>query len=388
MSEAQREVTEDVLDRVFATLVRDIAAGRRVPETRVREWVDRGLFTASDAHAAGLLDQVIWPDELERGRRARRDGRLPRGYERPEPRRAQRWGPRPVIAVVPVEGAIVQGKSRRAPFFGEVSGDETIASEIRRAVDDNVEAIVLRVDSPGGDALASDLIWRELMVARERGKPIIASMGDVAASGGYFIASAADVIVAEPTTLTGSIGVFVVKPDFSGLLSKLGVNAVTLKRGENATIRSTAKRWSDSERAAVERTILGVYDIFLSRVAEGRRMERQEVERIAGGRVWTGAEALERGLVDELGSLADAVAIARERAHIGEAEDVTIRRYEPDRGFLRSLAMSTRSIDPVSALAQRIPEVAAAALLVEIDGPAALPVEWVSGGSPEQSGRR
>jgi protease-4 len=255
-------------------------------------------------------------------------------------------------------------------------------------VDDDVGAIVLRVDSPGGDALASDLIWRELMVARERGKPVIASMGDVAASGGYFIASAADVIVAEPTTLTGSIGVFVVKPDFSALLAKLGVNAVTVKRGENATLRSTSKPWTASERAAVERTVHGFYDIFLSRVVESRRMDEEAVERVAGGRVWTGAEALERGLVDRLGSLSDAVALARERARIGAGEEVTIRRYEADRGFLRSLSGGSDRADSLSALAERVPEIAAAALLAEIDAPAALPVEWVSGGLPGDAAGR
>ena len=331
MSEAQREVTDDVLDRVYSTMVRDIAAGRRVPEARVHEWVERGLFSASDARDAGLLDQVSWPDEITGGAR-----RQP-GYERPEPRRAQRWGPRPTIAVVPIEGAIVQGRSRRAPFFGEVVGDETIAGEIRRAVEDDVDAIVLRIDSPGGDALASDLVWREILVARRRGKPVIASMGDVAASGGYLIACGAEAIIAEPTTLTGSIGVFVVKPDFSGLLDKLGVNIVTLKRGENATLRSTSKAWSETERAAVERTVGAYYDIFVSRVAEGRRMDRDAVERVAGGRVWTGAAAQERGLVDRLGSLSDAVALAMERARIDPDDAVTIRRYERDRGFLSSL---------------------------------------------------
>lgn len=376
MSDAQREVTDDVLDRVSSAIVRDVAGGRRVPETRAREWVDRGLFTASDAQQAGLVDRVGWPDELEdRDRRRSR-----REYEKPEPRRAQRWGPRPTIAVVPIEGAIVQGKSRRAPFYGEVVGDETIARQIQRAVDDDVAAIVLRVDSPGGDALASDLIGREIALARQRGKPVIASMGDLAASGGYLVACGADAIVAQPTTLTGSIGVFVVKPDFSGLLAKLGVNVVTVKRGENATLRSTSKPWSDSERAAVERAIRGFYDVFLSRVAEGRGMQRADVERLAGGRVWTGAEALERRLVDRLGSLADAIALARERAHLDGDEGVTIRRYEEGRGLLRSLSGSAAPADTLAAAAQRVPEIAAAALLAEIDAPVALPIEWVSGG--------
>jgi protease-4 len=376
MSDAQREVTEDVLDRVFGAMVRDIAAGRRVPEERVREWVDRALFTAADAHAAGVIDAVSWPDELGVKRSPRGGG----AYAAPERRRAQRWGPRPLVAVVPVEGAIVQGRSRSAPLFGEVAGGETLSREIRRAVEDGAEAIVLRIDSPGGDALASDLVWREVVVARQRGIPVIASMGDLAASGGYLIACGADAIIAQPTTLTGSIGVFVVKPDFSGLLGKLGVNPVTSKRGENATLRSTSKAWSATERAAVERAIHGFYDIFLSRVAAGRGMDKAEVEKVAGGRVWTGAEALERGLVDRLGSLADAIALARERAGIGAREDITLRRYDAERGFLASVA-GTPAADPITAMAQKVPELAAAALLVEIDAPVALPIDWVSGGS-------
>jgi protease-4 len=159
------------------------------------------------------------------------------------------------------------------------------------------------------------------------------------------------------------------------------VNAVTVKRGENATLRSTSKAWSESERAAVERTVLGFYDIFLARVAEGRGMSKAEVEAVAGGRVWTGREALERRLVDRLGSLADAVAIAAERANAGGDEGVTIRRYEASRGLFGSLPGAAARADTLGALAERVPEIAAAALIAEIDGPAALPVEWISDGS-------
>lgn len=376
-----REATNAVLDDVFSRFVADVAAARRLPPERVRALVDQGLLGADEAKAAGLVDEVIWPDELEAatGRLAGRRVRLAGAY-RPEPERnAQRWGRPAVIEIVRVEGAIVPGKSRPGPLGGEaVAGAETLAAQIRRAADDGeVKAIVLRVDSPGGDGLASDLIWREVVRARGR-KPVVASMGDAAASGGYLVAVGADVIVAQPSTLTGSIGVFALKPDLSGLLAKLSVGREAYARGENAQLASLAKPWTPSERRAVERQIDAFYRLFVDRVAEGRKLPRAEVEPLAGGRVWTGRQAFDRRLVDRLGSLEDALALARERARLG-ADDVEIRRTgaSGDLGEAMDGALAAARRDPLARAISALPEVRALALLAEAGPVLALPVEWV-----------
>jgi protease-4 len=305
------------------------------------------------------------------------------GAYRPEPRRlAERWGPAAVIEVVRIEGAIAMGKSRGVLGRDAIAGAETIARQIRRAAEDrSVAAIVLRIDSPGGDGTASDLVWRAVVKARER-KPVVASMGDVAASGGYLVAVGAETVLAEPSTFTGSIGVFALKPDLSGLLQKLSATRESAARGETAELLSLAKPWSPAERAAIERQVTAFYRLFVDRVAEGRRLSREQVEPVAGGRVWTGQQALERGLVDRLGSLSDAIALARARAGLGPDAVVVVRRAEGDRG-VGDLGLSlARAALPQPALvraAAALPELRALALLAELGPVLALPLdaaEW------------
>jgi protease-4 len=382
-SPESREMTNALLDDVFGRFVADVAAARRLPPDRVRALVDAGLLSSDDAKAAGLVDEVLWPDELEAwvGRLTGRRVRLGGTY-RPDPeRRAQRWGRPPVVEVVLVEGTIVAGKSRASPAGGgAVAGAETVVAQIKRAAEDReVKAIVIRVDSPGGDGVASDLIWREVVRARKR-KPVVASMGDLAASGGYLVAVGADAIVAEPSTLTGSIGVFAVKPDLSGLLAKLSLAREAYARGENAQFASIAKPWSASERQAVEKQIDVFYRLFVDRVAEGRKLARAEVEPLAGGRVWTGKQAFERRLVDRLGSLDDALALARERARLGGPDDVAVRRTGGATDFGTTLAGALAALsppDPVARALAALPEVGALALLSEMGPVLALPPEWV-----------
>jgi protease-4 len=389
MSEAQREVTERLLDDVFARQVKTIAEARRLPEARVRELVDVGVFTAEEARQAGLLDAVAFPDELDGALSARlgRRVRLARGFD-PDPRRAaDRWGPRPAVALVRLEGTIVPGKSRDGLGVGSVSGGDTVAGLLREAASDgSVKAIVVRVDSPGGDALASDLVWREVVQARRRGKPVVVSMGDVAASGGYLAAVGADAIVAEPSTLTGSIGVFALKPDLSGLLGKIGASTVTVKRGESADLQSLTRRWTERERATLERQVRSFYDLFLARVAEGRRLSRDEVEKVAGGQVWTGAQALERGLVDRLGSLEEAIALAGERAGYGPDDRLEVRPYERARSLLASVGSDLFEVaaEPgvLERLVARVPELRQTALLFEIGPLVALPPDLAASGLP------
>lgn len=380
-----REMTDAVLDDVFARFVADVATARRLPPERVRALVDQALLSADEAKGAGLVDEVIWPDEVE-GWARRRVGRRVRvtGAYHPDPeRRAQRWGRPDVVAVIRVEGTIVPGRSRSAPGGGELlAGADSLVEQIERAAEDRrVKAIVLRVDSPGGDGLASDLVWRAVAQARRR-KPVVASMGDVAASGGYLVAAGTDAIVAEPSTLTGSIGVFALKPDLSGLLAKLQIAREAHPRGENAQLASMAKPWSASERRAVERQIDVFYDLFVARVAEGRKLAPEDVEKVAGGRVWTGQQALDRRLVDALGSLLDAVALARTRAGLGPGAHVEVRRVESGEGDLAGLRLEAEAAAPGGVLgaALALPEVRALAALGEMGTVVALPVEWVRPG--------
>jgi protease-4 len=383
--EAQREATASRLDRQYAAIVSDVAAARRLPEPRVRELVDVGVFTAEDAREAGLVDGALWPDEVEAEARRRAGGAgVARRLDR-APRRDDRWGPRPHVALVRVEGAIAAGRTRREPLAGgAVAGADTLVEQIRRAAEDpRAVAIVVRIESPGGDGFASDLVWRALAEARRRGKPVVASLGDVAASGGYLVAVAADAIVAEPTTLTGSIGVFALKPDLSGLLDKLGVHVASDQRGRNARIESVLKPWSPDERRLVERQVQAFYAQFVSKVAEGRRRPRADVERVAEGRVWTGTQALEAGLVDQLGGLEDAVDLAKARAGLPAGEEVEVRALDAPRDWPTTLASGLDAAadepGPLAAALGRLAEVQAAALLSEMGTVLALPVEWLDG---------
>ncbi|HVI21836.1 MAG TPA: signal peptide peptidase SppA, partial [Myxococcales bacterium] len=205
-------------------------------------------------------------------------------------------------------------------------GSDTIGRRIHALADDpGVRAIVVRIDSPGGDGTASDLIWRELVRAREeKKKPVIASMGDVAASGGYYVAVAADRIYAEPSTITGSIGVFIGKFDLHSLYGGLGLTLVTNKRGESADLFSTARPLTDAERQMMQGWVQAFYEQFVDRVAKGRKLSPAQVDALGRGRVWTGAQALERGLVDRMGGLADALREAKVRSGFGPDEDVAI----------------------------------------------------------------
>jgi protease-4 len=378
-SPAARESTNALLDDVFPRMVGDIAQGRHLAPERVRALVDQGLFGSAEAKEAGLVDAVLWPDELEGFLRHATGHRVSlAGPYRPEPvRRARRWGTRPVVEVVRVEGTITAGRSRGAFGGADVAGAETIVAQLRSAADDDaVSAIVLRVESPGGDGLASDLIWRAVVKAREK-KPVIASMGDLAASGGYLAAAGADVILAEPSTLTGSIGVFVVKPELSGLLSKLGVTRVAWSRGELAQLQSIGKPWTEKERKAVEKQVEAFYELFVARVAEGRKLPHEKAAAVAGGRVWTGKQALDRGLVDRLGSLRDAVALAASRA--GVEGEVEVRTAEGGGTMpLLAGALAGAGRGPLERALEELPELRTLALLSEMGPVLALPLDWVA----------
>lgn len=392
-SDEAKAMTGALLDDVSGRLRADLAAGRRLPPERVAALIDQGLFTAAEAKAAGLVDELLWPDEVQAWaqRSSGRPGRLDPGWAPAPKRAADRWGAPPAIAVVQLEGTIVEGKSRCEPLGdGGLAGSESVAAAVTAAgADARVKAIVLRIESPGGSAHASDLIWRAVMMAKKK-KPVVVSMGDVAASGGYLVAVGADLIVAEPTTLTGSIGVFALKPDFSGTLEKLSIGRDLQQRGKVSDVFSLVKPWTPEERAAVERQIEATYRGFLEKVAEGRKLTPATVELVAGGRVWTGAQALEKGLVDRLGGLGEALDEARARAGLPAGEEVEVTWSDGRERFdlgspLESTAAILAEAAPPSALqraAAAVPELRTAAVLLEAGPVVALPVEWLGPVAP------
>jgi protease IV len=318
---AHREVLERLTESVFSDAVESIADARGLTHDQVRELIDTGPRTASEAQAAGLVDRLGYRDQAYEAMRARIG-------DKPELLFADRWRPRRKIAppphrrdhvaLVEVRGGISSGRTRRNPM-GRQAGSDTVSAQLRAAHDnDRAHAVVLRVESPGGSAVASEVIWREVWRLRESGKPVVVSMGDVAASGGYYIACPADVIVALPATLTGSIGVLGGKLVVDGLLERMGVNTGSVQRGARALMYSLRREFSEDERARFAATIDAIYNDFVGKVAAGRRRPVPEIEAVARGRVWTGQDALEVGLVDELGGIRDAARIARERADLPE----------------------------------------------------------------------
>jgi protease-4 len=256
------------------------------------------------------------------------------------------------IAVINVVGVITSGRSGFDPVNGAVVGSDSIVEHIRQArANPAVRAIVLRVDSPGGSSTASDIIWRELTISRSPTRPIVVSMSDLAASGGYYIALGGDVIVAQPGTLTGSIGVYTGKFVTAGTLAKLGVNIESSSIGKQAEMNSPDRRFTPDERKRVEASIQAVYDQFVERAAEARHMPPDKIDAIARGRVWTGEQAKARGLVDEIGGLYTAIDIAKQRAGIPAYEEVELLAYPRRRSLLE--VVSEQFQPPVDRMAER-----------------------------------
>ncbi|MGZ3407169.1 MAG: signal peptide peptidase SppA, partial [Polyangia bacterium] len=331
---AQREA---YVGDVWAHLTAGIAATRHVDVATARDWIDRGPYTAGEAKAAGLVDELRHGDEVEAAI-TERLGRsialrnLPRS-----PERENDWE-RPAVAVLFVEGDIIDGKSATIPLLGmKFAGMQTLMAAIQRARDDaRVRAIVVRIDSPGGSALASDVLARELERTAQV-KPVICSLGDVAASGGYFIAAACSRIYATPSTLTGSIGIFTGKFDVSGLAQKIGVSLEHYERGTHAGIDSLYRAYTDEERTLILTKLRYFYSRFVDQVARGRGMKPGDVDAVARGHIWSGDAAIARGLVDEFGGLMDAVAEAKRRAGLGEADRVTLEATPDEPGLLGQL---------------------------------------------------
>lgn len=337
-SEESREQVDRLLDRRYSEVLGAIARGRGMSTETAKSAVDRAPHPAPRALAEGLVDGVCYEDELpERlgsdGGRARiSDWGAARGSLRvPYRRRARRR-----VGIVGLSGTIVRGRSRRLPVplpfvGGEQAGDESVVAALRTAEKDRrVAAVLFHVDSRGGDALASDLIWREVQRIREK-KPVVVLMGASAASGGYYVSAAANHVIARRNTITGSIGVILIRPTTAGLYGKLGVNPVAVERGERAGILDPSHGPTADELSVLEGQISFFYDEFKDRVARGRDMDPERLERVAGGRVWTGAEAREHALVDEIGGYRAAIRKARDLAGIKDDAPEAVVKISPPR---------------------------------------------------------
>ena len=337
MSDAHREMAEALLDSLDAQFVGGIASARGLNEEFVRRAIDSAPAAPDELLGWKLVDAVASFEDVPA-----RIGDGPvveaRDYAQIDPASAG-FAPAATLAVIYGSGGVVTGEGRSTPTGNRVLASETISKALEAAAEsDEVEAILFRIDSPGGSALASDLVWEAVGRAQQAGKPVIASFSDVAASGGYYVAAGADAIVAQPGTLTGSIGVFVLRPVLGQALGKLGIGVETLTRGAYADLQLASQPLSPSSRERLRAEVKSVYDLFVERVAAGRPLDAEGVDAVARGRVWTGAQAAERGLVDELGGLRTAVSRALVLTGHDADADVTLMPFPRPRSVPEQLA--------------------------------------------------
>lgn len=330
MGEGQREVMNAVLDQYFARFKNAIAEDRKLAPESVESIIDNAPYHAPDAQKLGLIDGASYRDQVYdelKNRLGYKGGDKLRTVDgsdyRDVPADSLGLNKGEKIAVVYASGTISGGKSSSGTFGATTVGSDTIVDAVNNAANDNsIKAIVLRVDSPGGSALASDLMWHALENAKAK-KPLVVSMSDVAASGGYYIACNANKIVAEPSTITGSIGMFMGKPIVKGFYDWLGVTNEYLMRGKNAGIFRETEKWTPEERAKMEDQANKVYyGDFVPKVAKGRGMTDEQVNTLGQGRVWTGIQAKENGLVDEFGGLEKAIEVAKSLANLAADKEV------------------------------------------------------------------
>jgi protease-4 len=342
---AHKEMSESLNRSQYDQLVRAIANARKKPESEVQALIVQGPFQPEDALRLGLIDEVAYEDELD----DLVDELRGADYVEAEDYAQVSWAAagitqRSKIAVINASGVITSGLSGFDPVNGAVVGADSLVEYIRDArADRTIRAIVLRVDSPGGSSTASDVIWRELSISRENDRPVIVSMSDLAASGGYYIALGGDAIVAQPGTLTGSIGVYTGKFVTTGSLDKLGANIEATSHGKHAEMYSADRRFTPEERKKVQESMQLVYDQFIERTAAARHMPPEKVDEVAQGRVWTGEQAKQLGLVDEIGGLYKAIDLAKQRARIAADEEVQLVVYPPRRSFYEVLAEEIQS---------------------------------------------
>jgi len=358
MSEAQREVVNSILDETFEYILTTISENRGISREAVSRAVDSAIFSGTEAKELQLVDYTMYRDQLikqikeEAGKKAK----LMKDYGKDKKKsdlssmagllaffsslgkkKEEPDTDVPRIALLYASGTIVSGENQESPLTGSIMGDRTITEALQDArKDEKVKAVVIRIDSPGGSGLASDMIWREVVLTRKV-KPVIVSMSDVAASGGYYIAMAADTIVAQPGTITGSIGVIGGKFSMGGLYEKIGMDVEVVDRGKNASLFASNSMFSESEREVVRKFIRDFYRDFVTKAASGRKMTYEDLEQYAQGRVWTGTQAKEIGLVDELGGMHRALDIAREKAGLKEDDKYALVIYPKQKPFFEYL---------------------------------------------------
>jgi protease IV len=330
-----REEVESLMRSVYNQYLTDVSRARNMDRATFEALVNRGPFSTRDAVESKLVDRLGYWDQVQDYFKGRGNSWNPVSLNHYRPFLNSFGGER--IAVVTASGLIVSGSSGNTLGGGSVMGGDSVAADIRRArTDHGIRAIVLRVDSGGGSVVGSEVIRREVELA-VGSKPVVVSMSDVAASGGYWIAAPASKIVADPNTITGSIGVLIGKLNVSGLYNLLGISTDYVATSDNATLFSSQQNFTPAQREYIQRTLKETYSEFTKGVASGRKMSVEAVDKIGKGRVWSGAQAKELGLVDELGGLDRAVEVAKELAHIPVNDSVRIVRFPEDKTFWEEL---------------------------------------------------
>ncbi|MGB9403498.1 MAG: signal peptide peptidase SppA [Candidatus Acidiferrales bacterium] len=332
---AHHEEVDSLLHSIYNQYLTEVSEARKMDRAAFEKLVEQGPFSSDDAIANKLVDRLAYWDQVQDFVRTKTGGWRP--VKMSHYRSQVKNSGRTRIAVVHATGLIVSGESGNSPGGGFIMGGDSVAADLRKAREDSgIKAIVLRIDSGGGSAVASEVIRREVQLTKGV-KPIVISMSDVAASGGYWIAMSADKIVADPNTITASIGVLGGKLNVSGLYSMLGLSTDYVATSDNATFYSAQQNFTPAQRAAFEKSLQDVYANFTKGVAAGRNMSVEAVDKIGKGRVWTGEQAKDLGLVDELGGLDRAIAVAKQLAHIPERRSVHIVRFPEEKTFFQML---------------------------------------------------
>lgn len=357
-----REDHQDLVNQYEAAFLHDVGGGRRIPAAELKRRIATGPFLAREARDAGLIDQMAYEDELDRvveevlGHSARTID------DEPLPAAKKQWGNASKIALVYLAGDMVDGESQYVPFLNvRLAGSYTIGKALKRAREDaSIKAVVFRIETGGGSSLAADVILREAILTARK-KPLIISMGSAAASGGYYASMAGGPIFANRSTVTGSIGIFYGKVDLQQLLSKVGINIEAYRSAPRADAESLFRPFTDDEHRELGVKVKQFYDLFIARVAEGRRMPPAQVDAVARGRVWTGAQAKDRGLVDRIGGLREALVEARARANL--PRDAQIVEMPDDNESLLSFLLDMSGLSAAGSSAAMVTAMVPPALL-------------------------
>jgi protease-4 len=352
-SDVARLDHQELVDQIEKVYLHDAGEGRKLAPLEMKARLSKGPFLAAEAQKAGLIDTLAFQDEIDRVVSEMMGGQTHVVDDAPLPRAPAAWGDAPKVAVVYLTGDMVDGESQFIPFVGiKLAGSATIARALKRARDDSsVKAVVFRIETGGGSSLAADVILREAQLTAKR-KPLIVSMGTSAASGGYYAAVGGKEIFANRTTVTGSIGIFYGKVDVSGLLSRFGVHIEQYRSGPRADAESLYRPFTDDEHRELGVKVKQFYDLFVARVAEGRKMTPEAVDAIARGKVWTGAQAREIGLVDKLGGLREALTEARRLGGLDDDAPFTETPEEDDSllgVLLKLVGITSVGVNPMAA---------------------------------------